>query len=240
VSVSSDSGDQDDHGRDASRQGFLGLDYERIYEFRFGGVDQDARQAVWNETGRFLWDRMGRPRRVLDPAGGRGEFVNAIPAEERWLVDFVDYPHRFVDSGVKLVIGDIFSVELPDAYFDGIFVSNLLEHLESPEAVATFLSRMHGALAPRGTLAVMGPNFKHCARQYFDCADHVLALTDVSVCEHLVGAGFDIREAVARFLPFSFRSRLPATPALTRAYLRTPIAWRFLGQQFLVMATKGT
>ena len=37
------------------------------------------RQSVWNEIAQFLWIRMGRPKRVLDPAGGRGEFVNAVP-----------------------------------------------------------------------------------------------------------------------------------------------------------------
>ena len=59
-----------------------GLDYSRLYEYRFRGVDQGARQAVWDEIAPFVWRRMGSPRRVLDPAGGRGEFVNAVPADE--------------------------------------------------------------------------------------------------------------------------------------------------------------
>ena len=37
------------------------LDYSRLYEFRFQGVDQGARQAVWNEIAQFLWVRMGGP-----------------------------------------------------------------------------------------------------------------------------------------------------------------------------------
>jgi hypothetical protein len=82
----------------------------------------------------------------------------------------------------------------------------------------------------------MGPNFKVCARTYFDCADHTLALTDVSVAEHLYAAGFEIRSAVRRFLPYSFRGQLPASSRLTRTYLKTPIAWHFLGAQFLVVA----
>jgi len=214
-----------------------GLDYSRLYEYRFKDVDQDARQRVWNEIARYLWERMGRPRRVLDPAGGRGEFVNAVPAEERWLIDVVDYPERNTDPAVRIVIGDLFDLELPDAYFDAVFASNLLEHFRAPEDVARFLERMRATLTPGGVLALMGPNYKYCADEYFDCADHLLALTHLSVQEHLFAAGYQVREVVPRFLPFSFRSRLPASPALTRLYLRMPALWRLQGKQFLILAT---
>ena len=213
-----------------------GLDYGRLYEFRFRDVEQRDRQTVWNEIGPFVWKRMGCPHRVLDPAGGRGEFVNSIAANERWLVDLVDYPHRRTAPGVKVVIGDVLSLDLPPDYFDGIFVSNLLEHLPDPDAVAGFLARMRLTLAPGGVLAIMGPNFKYCAREYFDCADHVLALTHVSVEEHLIAAGCEVLEIVPRFLPFSFRSRLPASARLTRLYLQIPLLWRVAGSQFLLLA----
>lgn len=216
---------------------YSGLNYSKLYEYRFQGVDQRARQLVWNEIAAFLWERMGRPQRVLDPAGGRGEFVNAVPAEECWLVDVVDYPERQTDPRVRIVIGDVFEIELPAAYFNGVFASNLLEHFHSPEEVAGFLDRMRGTLAPGGVLALMGPNFKYCARDYFDCADHHLALTHVSVQELLFAAGYTVTEVIPRFLPFSFRSRLPASPALTRLYLRVPALWRLQGKQFLILAT---
>ncbi|MGZ8765238.1 MAG: class I SAM-dependent methyltransferase, partial [Acidimicrobiia bacterium] len=135
-------------GADATR--LACLDYRRLYDFRFRDVDQTARQEVWDEVAPFIWDRMGRPQRVLDPAGGRGEFVNAIAAEERWLVDLVDHAERFVDPAVQILIGDIFDVDLPAGHFDGIFVSNLLEHLPDPDAVAAFLGRMRELLVPGG------------------------------------------------------------------------------------------
>jgi SAM-dependent methyltransferase len=221
----------------ASSYALRALDYSRLYEFRFKGVDQGARQSVWNEIAQFLWIRMGRPKRVLDPAGGRGEFVNAVPAEERWLVDIVDYPERQTDPAVRIVIGNLFDIDLPDRYFDAVFASNLLEHFHSPEEVATFLERMRETLAPGGVLALMGPNFKYCANEYFDCADHLLVLTHVSVQELLFAAGYSVTEVIPRFLPFSFRSRLPAWPALTRLYLRMPLLWRLQGKQFLILAT---
>lgn len=213
-----------------------GIDYPRLYAHRFAGIDQAARQRVWDEIGTFIWRRMGSPARVLDPAGGRGEFLNAIGAQEKWLVDLVDFSERGVGPDVRVVIGDVFDVDLPAGHFDGVFVSNLLEHLPTQDAVADLLERLRSCLSPGGVIAVMGPNFKYCAREYFDCADHVLALTEVSVTEHLVAAGFSVESVVARFVPFSFRSRFPASARLTRLYLRVAPLWRLAGQQFLVTA----
>jgi hypothetical protein len=221
---------------DANDERSSGLDYPRIYEFRFRDVDRAARQAVWNVIAEYVWRRMGRPRRVLDPAGGWGEFINAVPADERWFVDVVDYPERDLDARVKLIVGNILEVDLPEQYFDGVFVSNLLEHLATPDDVAHLLRRLRAAMAPGATLAILGPNFKYAAREYYDCADHLLPLTELSVQEHLYGAGFDVRDAIPRFLPYSFRSRLPASAALTRAYLACPPAWRLRGKQFLILA----
>jgi 2-polyprenyl-3-methyl-5-hydroxy-6-metoxy-1,4-benzoquinol methylase len=210
------------------------MNYERLYDYRFKEVDQARRQAVWREIAAYLYEVLGRPKRVLDPAGGRGEFINGIASEERWMIDAVDQ-HPRVDPTVTQIVADIFDVELPNNHFDGVFVSNLLEHLTSQELVATLLAKLRQAMVPGGVIAVMGPNFKVCARTYFDCADHTLALTDVSVAEHLYTAGFDIRSVVRRFLPHSFRGQLPASSRLTRAYLKTPIAWHFIGAQFLVV-----
>jgi Methyltransferase domain len=215
----------------------MGIDYQRLYEYRFRGVDQASRQAVWGEIASHIYQRMGAPAKVLDPAAGRCEFINAIPAAERWAVDMVDYG-EFRDSGVKAITGDIFDIELPPDYFDGIFVSNFLEHLPTPETIRTLLGTLRASMEPGGTLAVLGPNFRYCQGKYFDCADHTLALTHVAVAEHLYAAGFEVTAVIPRFLPFSFRSPLPSSPALTRLYLRVPILWRVLGEQFLVLGVR--
>jgi SAM-dependent methyltransferase len=214
------------------------IDYQRLYEYRFRDVDQEARQRVWREIGPFLYQRMGRPRRLLDPAAGRCEFMNAVAAEERWVVDAVEYCEATRDPGIRVVIADVLSVDLPERYFDGIFVSNLLEHFSTQAEVARFLTKMHACLRPGGTIAVMGPNFRYCSREYFDCADHTLALTHLAVAEHLYAAGFAMGDVVPRFLPFSFRGLLPPSPTLTRAYLKAPLVWRLLGKQFLVQAQR--
>jgi SAM-dependent methyltransferase len=214
------------------------MNYERLYEYRFREVDQDRRDDVWIALAPLLHERLGRPDRVLDPAAGRCEFINASPASERWAVDAVAYEQGVAREGTRLIVSEIMSAELPSDYFGGVWVSNFLEHLPSQEDVAEFLEKMYACTAPGGRIAIMGPNFRFCAREYFDFADHTVILTEKGVEEHLYAAGFNIRSVDARFLPYTFTGRLPSHPALARAYLRMPLAWRILGKQFLVVAER--
>ena len=218
------------------------MNYDRIYQHRFRGIDKVAKQAVWKEISLWIYERMGRPRTILDPAAGEMEFLKSIPAQEKWGVDrqAPDALQRSVISkdGIRFVHGDIFDVDLPLDYFEGVFISNFLEHLRSPEEIDVLFSRLYKSLQKGGFLAVMGPNFKYCSADYYDCADHRLALTHVSVEEFLFASEFQIEKIFPRFLPYSFRSKLPASPALVKLYLNIPILWRFWGKQFLILARK--
>jgi SAM-dependent methyltransferase len=214
------------------------MNYQRLYEYRFRDVDQAARTAVWREIAPYIHDQLGRPERVLDPAAGRGEFINAVPARERWAVDQVAYAEGTYQPDVRSIVSDVFEAELPTAHFGGVFVSNFLEHLTAQEAVASFLARMYEAVAPGGRIAIMGPNFRYCAREYFDMADHTLIFTHRAIAEHLYAAGFEPQRVEPRFLPYSFTGWLPPSPGLTRRYLRTPLAWRLVGKQFLVIGRR--
>ncbi len=214
------------------------IDYQRLYEYRFDGIDQSARESVWGEIAAYVYDALGRPESVLDPAAGRCEFISAVPARDRWAVDEVAYPQAIADAGLTTVTADIMAADLPREHFDGVFVSNFLEHLPNQQAVGGFLRRMREVTRPGGRIAVLGPNFRYCTRQYFDCADHNVALSHVAVAEHLHAAGYHVTRVTPRFLPYSFRGALPASARLTRAYLRFPLAWRLLGRQFLVVAER--
>jgi SAM-dependent methyltransferase len=214
-----------------------GINYERLYTYRFRDVDQASRQAVWREIATYVHARMGKPERVLDPAAGRGEFITAVPAAERWGVDMVKQGDLEA-SGVRMIIADIMDAELPEAHFDGVFLSNFLEHMPSQDAVAAVLGKLYAAMAPGGRIAIIGPNFRYCAREYFDCADHTVILSHVSMAEHLYAAGFEVTAVMPRFLPYSFRGLLPPSPRLTSTYLRTPALWRLLGKQFFLIARK--
>jgi len=214
------------------------MNYDRIYQYRFRDVDRRKKIATWKILARFLAKKLGNPAVVLDPAAGACEFINAVPARERWAIDMGDQVRSLAEPSVKALVGRNTAVELPASYFDAVFVSNFLEHLADQGEVAAFLEQMHGTLAPGGRIAVMGPNFRCCPRQYFDFADHTVILTEKSVAEHLYAAGFELCEVHARFLPVTFGGRLPINGFLVKAYLNMPFAWRFFGGQFLLIAEK--
>lgn len=214
------------------------MNYERLYEYRFRGIDQDSRTAVWDEIAPHVHGLMGGPQTVLDPAAGRGEFINSISASERWAVDEVAYDEAVHSPDVRTVTSKIMDAELPAGHFDGVFVSNFLEHLPSQEGIAEFLERMHSVMKPGGRIAIMGPNIRYVREEYWDCADHYVPLTHLAIGEHLYAAGFEIDRMIPRYLPYSFRGGPPASPALVRLYLRTPLAWKVLGKQFLVIGRR--
>ena len=151
-----------------------GINYERLYTYRFRDIDQAGRQAVWREIARYAHGRMGAPRRVLDPAAGRGEFITAAPAAERWGIDLVGQgvPES---AGVNMIISDIMDAALPGGYFDGVFLSNFLEHLPGQNAIAAVLGKLHAAMAAgrpdrghRPELPVLRPRVLRLRRPHRD------------------------------------------------------------------------
>jgi hypothetical protein len=214
------------------------VDYDRIYAWRFRDVDPRAKAAVWARVSRWIAHKLGDPGIVLDPAAGACEFINSVPARERWAVDMGEQVRTLAGEGVRAFVGRNSDVELPAGHFEGIFVSNFLEHLPDAEACATFLERMSALLVPGGRIVIMGPNFRACPREYFDFADHALILTEKSAAEHLHAAGFDLLEVRPRFLPLTFAQHRPPEPWVVSLYLSMPFAWRFFGKQFLLVAQK--
>ena len=212
--------------------------YQRIYEYRFQGIDQNKRFRVWQEIAAYIYKKMGAPEKVLDPAAGRCEFVNAISAGEIWAIDKEESVLEYKRQKIHALVENIFSARLPQNYFQGVFVSNFLEHLESGEAVSKFLRKMRTSLASGGKIAILGPNFKYCQSDYFDCCDHKLPLTHITVKEWLYSEGYTICDCYARFLPFSFRGRLPPSPRMTCYYLWFPLLWKIFGKQYLIIAEK--
>lgn len=215
------------------------MDLDRIYAYRFRDVDHAKRGMVWGELARFMHHQLGAPDSILDPAAGMCEFINAIPCKEKWGVDVNEpFIRAHAATDVRIAIGDTRTIDLPKDHFDAVFVSNFLEHLESQEEVAAFLTKLHSHLKPGGRIAVMGPNFKYVFREYFDFADHTVVLSELGAAEHLYGAGFEVEKVYPRFLPLSFRGRLPVNRFLVKSYLAMPWAWRFFGKQFLLIGRK--
>lgn len=218
------------------------LDLDRIYQHRFDGISSATKSAVWERIAEWILNdavscRGGEPiATVLDPACGEGEFLNACCGRGMVLTGYdlrSRSPH--LSAEVRFHQG-AFQDAGQGAQHDLIWISNLLEHLPSPDAVQDFLAGCKAALAPRGVITIMGPNIKYCAADYWDFADHLLPLSHLTVLEHLASAGLNVVATKDRFLPYSFRSRLPTHPKLVQLYLGNSWAWPWFGKQFLIRA----
>ena len=220
------------------------LNLHRIYQHRFDAISATTKVGVWREICSHVLKDARRLRggdpvlSILDPACGDGEFLNGCNGQGRRLLGCDLRPRPLaLQTEIGFHQGFFQSLVL-DQRFDLVWVSNLLEHLPSPEVLQDFLQHCAERLERHGVLTIMGPNIKYCADEYWDFADHLLPLSHYTVLEHLASAGFETLACTTRFLPYSFRSRLPAHPLLTRAYLRLTPAWALLGKQFLIRARR--
>lgn len=215
-------------------------EHASVYDLRFGERERSAKEAVWREIGRFLQRRyIPESSKVLDIATDAGYFIRNITAAERWASDLRD-TSAHMPVGVRFVQSDglLLAEAVPTDYFDIVFMSNYLEHLDSAESVVEQLRVARRVLRPGGRVIVLQPNIKLVGTAYWDFIDHRVPLTEESLVEAATFAGFATREVVRRFLPYSVKGRLPSSQALVRAYLAFPLAWRILGKQTLYIGER--
>jgi SAM-dependent methyltransferase len=212
---------------------------KEVYDLRFNEADRATKDAIWHELGGFLQRYIVPGARVVDVACDVGYFIRNIKAGERWATDIRDVQtalpkdiHFVHASGL-----DLASV-MPNNYFDLAFFSNYLEHLSSNEAVLQQLRVAHSLLKPGGRVLILQPNIRLIGGSYWDFIDHQTALTEKSLDEAATMAGFRTKEVIARFLPYTTKSRFPQHPLLVRAYLAFPPAWWWFGKQTLYLAEK--
>jgi 2-polyprenyl-3-methyl-5-hydroxy-6-metoxy-1,4-benzoquinol methylase len=212
---------------------------KEVYEQRFDEQDQARKEAIWRELGKFFQRYIGAGARVVDIACDLGYFIRNVHAGERWATDIRDVGatlppdvHFIRASGLDLA--DV----LPNDSFDLAFFSNYLEHLASTEAVLEQLRVAFALVKPGGKVLILQPNIRLIGGSYWDFIDHQTALTEKSLAEAAVMAGFKTKQVIARFLPYTTKSRFPQHPLLVRAYLHLPPAWLFFGKQTLYLGEK--
>ena len=214
-------------------------DLPAIYEQRFLASDGERRRGIWLELARYLQRYVPRDARILEIACDQGGFINNIAAGERWAVDVRDV-RRHLDSAVNFLQAD--GLDLPTrlsaASFDVVFMSNYLEHLASGEAVLEQLRIVRDLLKPGGRVVVIQPNIRLVGGSYWDFLDHKTALTDRSLEEAGQAAGLETVELIARFIPYTTKSRIPQHRRLVRAYLAVRPAWLLFGRQTLYIARR--
>ncbi len=176
---------------------------------------------------------------VLDLGCGYGEFINNVVCRKKYAIDMNVRAKDFLDPGVAF-FGQDCSASWPFGgdSLDVVFTSNFFEHLPSKEALTGTLEQAKRCLRPKGRIIAMGPNIRFVGGAYWDFWDHHLPLTDHSLTEALRLRGFEIERVIDRFLPYTMVNTRPAPPLLVYLYLKTPLAWRVFGKQFLIVARK--
>lgn len=216
-------------------------DISTLYDKRFRDTGLERRNAVWRVLAESFFQKLVHAEgTVLDIACGYGEFINNIRARHRLAVDINPDAALHLDPEVTFHQGPATDLShIPAGSVSAAFTSNFLEHLRSKEEVSELFRQVRRVLKPGGRFIIMGPNIRFAYREYWDFFDHHLPLSDRTVVEGLEAAGYRIERSIDRFLPFTMNNRSPTAGFLIRAYLSMPLAWRFFGRQFLIVARSG-
>ncbi|MEV4533068.1 class I SAM-dependent methyltransferase [Asanoa sp. NPDC049518] len=218
---------------------FSGDELAQLYDNRFDPAELEGKRILWEALCRGFFDRyVGPEETVLDLAAGTCEFTNAIRAKRKIAVDLNPDTPKFTDAEVVIAPSDDMAA-IGDGSVDVVFTSNFFEHMPDKRALLSTLAECRRVLRPGGRLLVLMPNLRFVGQRYWDYFDHHLPLTHHSLVEGLQLAGYQPREVIPRFLPYTVKdSPVKVRPAMVRAYLRLRPAWRLLGKQMFVVAEK--
>jgi SAM-dependent methyltransferase len=214
-------------------------DLQRIYTARFE-AEAEYRNRVWRVlVGEFFQKFIPPDGCVLDLGCGYGQFINHVRCQEKYAIDLNLQAAACVASDVKLLAQDSAQCwPVPDESLDIVFSSNFFEHLPHKGALEGTVKEIRRCLKPGGRLIAMGPNIRFVGGAYWDFWDHYLPLTERSLEELLLTRKFHMERVTPRFLPYTMVGKKPKPTFLLSAYLKMPWAWRFFGQQFLVVAQR--
>lgn len=217
------------------------VDLQAVYRHRFPAEELAAKDAIWWVLCSRFFQRYVPPNAtVLDLGAGYCEFLRHIRCAEKIAVDLNPEVESFAPPGTRIVLAssEELSRHVEAESVDVVFASNFFEHLPTKEAFIRTLAEIHRVLRPGGRLLVLQPNIRAVGGSYWDFVDHHIALSDRSLVEAVEMVGFRVRQVVPRFLPYTTRSRVPQHPLLVRLYLAFPPAWRIMGGQTWLVASK--
>jgi SAM-dependent methyltransferase len=211
-----------------------------IYRHRWEPAELQTVASVWRVLVKdFFQEFFGNESRVLDIGCGFCHFLNNLTAKEKVGVDANPLAREYASKDVQVYNTDDLSLKmLPDNYFDRVFISNFLEHLDNSKEILSLLNRVRQLLMPGGRVIILQPNFRLTGAAYFDFIDHKTILTERSLEEALKITGLQLEKEIVRFLPYTTKSNIPQSPFLVRLYLRFRPAWLIMGKQSLFIASK--
>jgi SAM-dependent methyltransferase len=217
-----------------------GKNLSELYKIRFAQEQLPRKNAIWQMICKqFLQKWISPNTTVVDIACGYGEFINNIQAKRKVAVDMNPDTRNFLNPDVEFHQCSALQIDADlTGSADIVFTSNFLEHLPDKKTLDVFLQQVKAVLKPEGKYIILGPNLRYLPGLYWDFYDHHLGLTHLSLIEALRLQGFDIELCIDKFLPYTTQGSLPTHPWLVYLYLKVPMAWKILGQQFLIVASK--
>ena len=218
------------------------IDVKKLYDSRFTSYERIRKNELWKILCRnFLQNYIFDEDWVVDVGAGNCEFINNIRARKKFALDINADVRKKANSSVFVKIGPVKKIRnhFPSNSVDVVFMSNLLEHLDSKEDVFRLLNESYSVLKKGGRLLVMQPDISLVGSSYWDFFDHKVAITYASLLEALHAIGFKIADKRYPFLPYSTKVRfLPLWPPLLSIYLKfRPLQYLF-GKQFFICAEK--
>ncbi|MEI6631166.1 MAG: radical SAM protein [bacterium] len=194
------------------------------------------RSLVWRELAKYLGRFIPPQSKIMDLGAGYCDFINNVEAKEKYALDIFYDIGKFANPDVRILRQSATEkIGLASGYLDVVFASNFFEHLTGEDFDKTLLE-IKRILRDDGRLIVIQPNYKYFAKRYFDDKTHKQIFTDVSFAEYLERQGFVIEKQLPKFMPATFKSRIPKNAFLVRMYLRLP--FKPMAGQFLVVAKK--
>ena len=211
-----------------------------LYRIRFAKETLPRKNAIWKILcSDFFSKYVKESDTVLDIACGYGEFINNIEAKEKLAIDLNPDAKGYLNKDISFELCSANDLKHKiKGKADIAFTSNFLEHLPDKNTLNEILDGIMVALKPGGKYLILGPNLRYLPGLYWDFFDHHLGLTHLSLCEALRLKGFHVDVCIDKFLPYTTQGSLPTHPLLVKLYLKMPMAWRVLGKQFFIVASK--
>jgi SAM-dependent methyltransferase len=209
-----------------------------LYNIRFPEDKKLIKYKIWKVLCKYYFQKLIPHDSVLVDIGcGYGEFINHINAKIKYAVDINSESKLYLNNTVNFINQSATNFKL-DEEIDIFFSSNFFEHLESKDQIDDILRYAYNNLKKGGKYIIMQPNIRIEPGRYWDYYDHKIPLTELSMEEALLSAGFKIEFKLAKFLPFTSTGNISTHPLLVWLYLKTPIVWKLMGGQFLIVAYK--
>jgi SAM-dependent methyltransferase len=211
-------------------------DDQKYFETRLSY--EPKRNAIWAVVTEYLQRYIPLNAVILELGAGYCSFINHVNALEKHALDQSNIIETHAESGVKTHVLDCEDLQIfSTGMFDVVFSSFLFEHL-TRQKLDNVIQQIRRILKKNGVLITLLPNYKYISRHYFDDYTHVQVFSHLSFADYITSRGLIVTDVQGRFLPYSFKSRLPQSSLLARIYLALP--FRPLAGNMLVVANNPT